>query len=289
MSTHYIMAAYLGPRRAEHRPQAIDRLMFVREHLEMLKVVRHSLDRITIVLQTDEYTRPYDRQFEQLLPRKIQGADVDVVVRPNDNGLSYTALADAVDGAFDFTIFNEDDYVFTLDYFDTFLRTQLTLAAASSVPSPSFLCGCVRNHEAYKVHAAVSSGIAHTSRLVNLPRAYSPAVIPQVAWSQVLLERGPIVDWLHDYATAYRLDDDTVRWIERKPYTRWRQDSPHRVGHADEDDPFSTEGAFRRALLMPIQTIDLATDIRYWDNGYKKHAGRIGRDGRITWLGETTP
>lgn len=274
-SIHYVMAAYFGPRRAEYAPQARDRMLFVRRHIESLDRLAHSLDRITIALQHNAFgmdVEQYDGLAELIASYTHLRDRVRVIVRPNDYGISYTALARVVRSPegrqFDYTIFNEDDYVFTTDHFDAYLVDKLTRERAA------YICGCERVYFDGISHAAVCSGIGRTDVLADSPLTYASSEIPQVAWSHALLKHGPIVDWLCDYATAYRLDNDAMRWIERNA--------------PGVEDPFTLPVAFRRALLVPVQALDKierkqSTEIMFWDGGYQTMLGGVTPSGLPIW------
>lgn len=281
---HYVIAAYFGPRRAEYKPQIEDRGLFLRWHLRSLAALKHSIDRITIVVHYDGVPGfpaggDLDPAIAELVRdvlkiRVLDPDDVHVIFRPNDYGLSYTALAHVTTMAgpqsFDYTIFNEDDYVFTIDNFDRYLVHKLERA-----PHASYLCGCERLfHPDGKSHAAVCTGIAKASMLADLPTSYPRSLIPQVAWSRELMKHGPIIDWLEDYATGYRLDDDSVRWIERH--------------HAGTGDPFVLPPLFRQALLVPVQAIDatqrgVVNHVHFWRDVFVRRQAQVTTTGEIIW------
>lgn len=164
---HYVIAAYLGRRRAEYAPQIFDRMLFLRYHLASLKALKHSLDRITIVVQIDaladvEQVDAIHEAIAELLIASPIRSIVRTMTRPNDYGVSYTALAHVVartHNAFDYTIFNEDDYIFTQDNFDRYLVHKL-----EAHPAASYLAGCERVYPFDGIsHAAVCTS-ARASR-----------------------------------------------------------------------------------------------------------------------------
>lgn len=266
---NYVVAAYFGPRRIEYAPQAADRMFFMRHHLQSLGRLKHRLHRITIVVHVDREGETYWQALGDEIARSGLSRLAVILHRPNNHGLSYSALASAIDASCEYTIFNEDDYVFTRDYFDEYLVAKLEQEREAR--DASLLCGCERPYgEQLESHAAVCTSIARTEHLIDLPRDYPVGSAPQVDWSRAMRKHGAIVDWLHDYATAYRLDDNGVRWIER---TRAGQDQ----------DPFSIFPVFRRAFLMPVQAIGVDGYVHFWDQDYTRRPARVELDGTITW------
>jgi hypothetical protein len=222
-SVHYVVAAYLGPRRIEDPVQEKDRLHYLREHMVSLAQVKHELDHVTVMIATDNEVIDRDRWSRLVagvVPAKIRRHAVDVRWHPNSVGLSYASLVAAASTDYDYTIFTEDDYVFAVDHFDRYLVAELEAKKAS------WVCGAAWPHPEMPVHAAVASGIFHSKHLVGL----TVAEYPQLVMSRAMLPHGPIVDWLADYATAFKQDSGELRWIGDK----------------------------QQAMLVPVQLIDKA-------------------------------
>jgi hypothetical protein len=109
---NYIVACYLGTRRVN---TVSDPVMLVQAHLEYLQKHEVALDRVTLVLNSDEHEE--ERRFLDLV-RKYRPyyTDLRVILREN-TGLSYAAWEQAVnscienDEGFTHYFLMEDDYV----------------------------------------------------------------------------------------------------------------------------------------------------------------------------------
>jgi len=234
-SVHYVVAAYLGPRRIEDPVQQKDRLHYLREHVLSLTKIKHELDHVTVMIATDDKTadrHQWARLLAGVVPKKIDRQAVEIRWHPNSVGLSYASLVAAATTDYDYTIFTEDDYVFAVDHFDRYLVDQLEAKKAS------WVCGAAWAHPEMPLHAAVASGIFRSEHLIGL----TVAEYPQLAMSRAMLSHGPIVDWLADYATAFKQDSGELRWIGDKP----------------------------RAMLVPVQLIDKAVTL----DGYRLQGDR---------------
>lgn len=122
MSIHYVIACWSGLRRVNPPVYLADRSVFLRRHLESLQKLKHSVDRITIVVNQNPEDPPSFRRFLESIPNVLGTASVKVLERPNI-GYSYGAYSRAFE--FDrgvspttYYILMEDDYVFTQDGFD---------------------------------------------------------------------------------------------------------------------------------------------------------------------------
>lgn len=265
---HYIVAAYFGPRRIEDPRQVRDRLFFVREQALALARARHQLAKITLVVNTEIGCGAW---VEELDAKRRQIWPYDIVLRPNDPGWSYQALIEASDRRFPYTIFTEDDYIFTVDDFDQFLVERI-----EQNPGVAMVCGAARGEPMNPEinHAAVAAGILRTDALAGV-NAVKEGLIPQLYWSRQMLARGELVDWLHHYATAYWHDSpNVVRWFERPRGTQ--------LGRYAEGDPMVMEpDEWRQALLMPVQALDRELSIMYWGStqGWQRRVGRLDRRG----------
>lgn len=272
MSVHYIVAAYLGERRLDHPPHKADRLLFLREHMASLSRLQHSIDHITVVVQFD----PWDDTAVLLgRVRTVVPYSASVILRPNDIGLSYSALCDAARAGYDYTIFNEDDYIFTMDHFDQFLVDLI-----SPRPDVSLVCGLAGNR-----HSAVSMGIMRTVMLMDFPVSTVNDGRPQLLWSDQMFQRGRITDWLPYYACAYWQDEGVVRWFERTRANDLGAYPPDAMASPPDYE-------WRRTFVVPVQAIGHDCYIHYWNSSvahWVRRLGRIDRDGNLEWRsGEET-
>jgi len=93
-------------------------------------VVQHNLtkagnfvNKIIFVFNLDEEHIKIFQEAKKIIPKKIQGSEVEVIVREN-YGMSYAAFNEAFEKYrqdFDYYIFNEDDYYFNDHNFDKYL------------------------------------------------------------------------------------------------------------------------------------------------------------------------
>lgn len=276
MSTHYIVAAYLGERRLDHPPHKANRLLFLQEHFASLARLQHAIDRVTVVVQTDPNSvecggrANLDRMLAAVVP-----PDVNVMIRPNDIGLSYSALRDAAKAEYEYTIFNEDDYVFTIDHFDRFLVDLIAPRA-----DVSLVCGLAGNR-----HSAVSMGIMRSSTLMDFPVSTVNDGRPQLLWSDQMFQRGQITDWLPYYACVYWQDEGVVRWFERTRANALGAYPPDAMASPPDYE-------WRRSLVVPIQALDHDVYVHYWNTEvahWVRRLGRIDRAGNLEWRSGEEP
>lgn len=271
---NYVVAAYLGDRKFMDGAFLADRWHYLRAQVEMLRRLRHNLDQITFVINTN---------VPLTVPEDIKAAGV-VVQRPN-RGMSYGAWSDAYAasrGKFTHYIFNEDDYLFTQQDFDRLLLDEFTKR-----PGVQMLCGAAYPIASFPTHPAVSCMIAGTLGLEAsfrkggmLPN-FSPAGTAespyphgyqsQMRFSEHILSSGyKLEDWLLRWSTAFRMDGApslTTRWFSRRGNATI---NPHAV-EADFSVPTMVVGVQTMNLLHPIH------------NGFGTREGTILPDGTVNW------
>lgn len=117
----YVIAFYLGDRRRKFPEYEKDRLVYVKEQVLKLSKVKHSLNKIYFVFSVEKDHYDLLNEALKLIPKEIQGAKTEIVIRKNE-GFSYGAW-DKVMGNLehDYYIFNEDDYFFIEDNWDTYM------------------------------------------------------------------------------------------------------------------------------------------------------------------------
>jgi hypothetical protein len=130
MSIHYVIACWSGLRRVNPPAYLADRSVFLRRHLESLQNLKHSVDRITIVVNQNVEDPPSFRSFLKSIPKTLGTACVKVLERPNI-GYSYGAYSrafelDRIVSPATHYILMEDDYVFIQDGFDAEMRDALS-------------------------------------------------------------------------------------------------------------------------------------------------------------------
>ena len=121
MDSCYVIAFYLGPRRRKFPNYKQDRLCYLKKQIETLTTVKHSLNKIYFVFSVE--TDHYDllNKALNIIPKTIQGTEVKVIIRENI-GFSYGAWSNIMDKTnHDYYIFNEDDYFFIEDGWDSYM------------------------------------------------------------------------------------------------------------------------------------------------------------------------
>lgn len=163
--TCYVCCVYLGDRRCAVKQYDEDRLSYVKEHVKSLQETLHNLARIVFVFNLEEEHHGLYEQAKSLIPRRIQGAEVELIERENI-GMSYGAWSDAYEkyqGEYDYYIFNEDDYFFVEDHFDRYLVDKF-----NSFQNIGYLCGMAMNPSPgvpWVTHAGNSIGISSSKVL----------------------------------------------------------------------------------------------------------------------------
>ena len=201
--TNYVVACWMGGRRAEHKPNVLDRTSFLRAHIHALETLPHSLDQVTIVLA--EGGDPEADAFAKGLT-EIAGVPVKVLVRPNV-GMSYAGwnLAYETFGdAFTHYIVVEDDYVPFIADFDKFL-------VDISDHYDTFVCGLATTPQ--KV-AAISNGVipGHVWKDIRFPSLNIRGADCQLAWSKAFHAGGhPIQEYLEYCSSPFWLTR-AIRW-----------------------------------------------------------------------------
>lgn len=117
---NYVIACWMGGRRAEDRRSLKDRSFFLRQHLQVLETRRHQIDLVTIVL-----ARGGDDNADALARAIKSAGDTPVEVLERENtGYSYASWNHAFEtygDRFTHYILIEDDYAPWVDDFDSIL------------------------------------------------------------------------------------------------------------------------------------------------------------------------
>ena len=273
---HYIAAAYLGVRHFMDPRFVADRWYYLRSQVEMLGRLKHSLDAITFVINTDALVG---------VPADIASV-ARIIQRPNI-GMSYGAYAHAFatfGDQYSHYILNEDDYLFTQDDFDTLLLKEM-----ESRPKCELLCGTVYEHQGYPFCPAVSCMIVSSKGLeviashnggslphhpVSVADPYGAGYESQKRFSDGLVQAGyKVEDWLLKWSTAFRMDDHSslcTRWFSRRGMI---EGSPHRV-RADFKVP---------AMVVSAQAVNVLHPI---SDGFRWHDGTIRKDGSVSFAAD---
>jgi hypothetical protein len=169
----YIINFYFGKRRKTiDRYSNIDRLCFVRKQIEILTEFKHNLSKIIFNFNLEPEHYSYFNEALKIIPQQIQNSEVEINIREN-KGMSYGAWSDLFGknrDKFNYFIFNEDDYFFIEDNFDSTLVRKF-----NSYPNCGYLCMIVRPSESwnnYQSHAGHSSGISSNKILSEIYLKY---------------------------------------------------------------------------------------------------------------------
>jgi hypothetical protein len=153
--TWYVIATWSGKRRGTNLHYDTDQTYYLRYHIAQLNKLKHSLNRVLVMVPHNEKEPPIFTKYIQELS-DTQGIQV---IRRENAGLSYGSWSDAFTRSRDLPdrpdwwIFMEDDYVFTLDNFDEKMQ-DLFLKKDNC----GFLCGLAWK-SGLPFHAGISNGI----------------------------------------------------------------------------------------------------------------------------------
>lgn len=223
---NYVIASWSGPRRnIVYQPHTKDPAFYIREHLESLRVLRHNLSQITLVVPQNKKEPPAFTEFVSIVEKagKINGTPL-VVYRRKNIGLSYGSWSDVFGhyrSTFSHYIFTEDDYKFSQDNFDSILKSYMTEKTA-------YVAGLVRPMYNFPLHAAVAIGLCKSEALENvwvkygcLPHAsdsnyHSAEQIGQIGMSQAMIRQGwKLRDVTDKYSVHFRHVNNVIEKFGR--------------------------------------------------------------------------
>jgi hypothetical protein len=212
----YVVNFYLGDRRKTVSNFHTDRLFFLRKQIALLNFYEHNLSKIIFNFNIREQDYSYVSQIFKITPKTIQNAEVEINFRKN-YGMSYGAWSDAFDrneDKYDYFIFNEDDYVFVENDWDSYLVNKF-----NSYEDCGYLCMVIRephHWNDYKKHAGHSTGISSNKVLKDVKNKHgylphskegdysSNEQFGQVMQTFVMLELGyNIYDVRDDYRVSF--------------------------------------------------------------------------------------
>ena len=155
----YVVNFYFGNRRYNINTFKVDKFCYLRSQIDALTKYKHSLSKIVFSFNIEPEHYSLLSEAIKLIPLKLQNSDIEINIRDNI-GMSYGAFSDIFGknmDAYDYYIFNEDDYVIVQDNFDEYLVNKF-----ESIPNCGYLCGLVREiaHFEKNRHAGMSSGIS---------------------------------------------------------------------------------------------------------------------------------
>ena len=164
----YFTCFWLGDRRKIYPEYEQDRLYYLKQQIKALQTYNHSLNKIIFTFNITPEQYHYFSEIFRITPKYINGVEVEIIFRKNQ-GISFGAFSDAFSKhktQYDYYIFTEDDHIFCVDNFDTYLVDK-----HNSYPDCGFI-GMVNREPAswfnYKKHAGVGAGLASSSNLLKL-------------------------------------------------------------------------------------------------------------------------
>lgn len=212
---NYVIATWSGKRRPGNDQFHQDSSLYLKQHLESLSKLDHSLGQITIAVP-ENLTEPEEfTNYLQSIPSTIKNTPIKILRRKNI-GQSYGSYSDVFikyQDAFDFYIFMEDDYIFSKPHFD-----QIMVQMFQASQNCGYLCSYATkfppdDHNA-KPHAAVSNGISSTEVLKKILKKFNVlphgatatedaeySCAPQLEFSFSFVE---INKFLYDYRSIYK-------------------------------------------------------------------------------------
>lgn len=121
--TCYIINFWLGDRRREPQIYKSDKLIFLKKQIDNLSQVENSIDTVYFNFNLIKDHYHLINEALKIIPKNINKTKVIVNIRENFD-FSYGAWSDIVEKEidnFDYFIFNEDDYIFNIEKWDTYL------------------------------------------------------------------------------------------------------------------------------------------------------------------------
>jgi len=161
----YIINFWLGERRYEGSKHNEDIFYFLKKQIECLQNYKHNLTKIIFNFNIIPEHYSYIPYIFELVPKHIQGVEIEINFRENI-GISYGAWSDnfaKYKNEYDYFIFNEDDYFFIQNNWDSYLVNKF-----NSYDDCGYLCMFVHEPQEwnnFRKHAGSSVGIASTESL----------------------------------------------------------------------------------------------------------------------------
>lgn len=178
----YVTNFWLGKRRFEHPEYKKDNLYFIKQQIKCLETYKQDLTKIIFNFNITSEHYKYFSEIFSIVPKQIQGAEVEINIRENI-GISYGAWSDIFakyTSEYDYYIFNEDDYFFVQDKWDTYLVNKY-----NSYEDCGYLCMVVQEPlewNKFKKHSGSSNGIASTESLNKVFKKFNK--LPHISHKQ---------------------------------------------------------------------------------------------------------
>lgn len=222
----YIINFYLGDRRKTIDEFKGDRLFFLRKQIEYLYKVKNSLSKVIFNFNIRNEDLSYVSEIFKITPKYIQGTEIEINFRENF-GMSYAAWAEMFEkhkDSYEYFIFNEDDYFFVEDNWDSYLKNKF-----KSLENCGYFCMVVREPNEwcdFKKHGGHPAGISSSkvlnevyNKLGSLPHSnknnYSDVEKIQISFTNEIVNLGyEIYDVRNEFRIEFALTES--------PYDIWR-------------------------------------------------------------------
>jgi hypothetical protein len=170
IKTCYVVNFWLGERRIEVDSYKENKLFFLQKQIDSLENLDNNID--TVIFNFNITPQHYFlvKDIFNIIPKKIKNSNIILNFREN-YGMSYGAFSDIFkiyNNQFDYYIFNEDDYIFTQNNWDTYLTEKF-----NSIVNCGYLSMIVSdNNSNFPKHASHSTGISSYKVLSELINKY---------------------------------------------------------------------------------------------------------------------
>jgi hypothetical protein len=178
----FITNFWLGSRRYEYPKYKEDKLYFLKQQIKCLQTYDHNLTKIIFNFNIIPEQYHYISKIFAITPKQIQGAEVEINIRENI-GISYGAWSDLFGkyrSEYDYYVFNEDDYFFVQNNWDSYLVNKY-----NSHSDCGYLCMFIQEPakwNKFKKHAGSSVGISSTEILTKIWEKYNK--LPSISGKQ---------------------------------------------------------------------------------------------------------
>lgn len=303
-STCYVINFWLGKRRFEQPEYKKDNLYFIKQQIKCLETYKHNLTKIIFNFNTIPEHYKYFSKIFSIVPKQIQGAEVEINIRENI-GISYGAWSDIFakyTNKYDYYIFNEDDYFFVQDKWDTYLVNKY-----NSYEDCGYLCMFVQEPlewNKFKKHAGSSNGIASTESLTKVFKKFNK--LPHIShkqddayegWGDVQLDFTfafqqiglNIYDVRDDYSILFQKPSPNNSEIQNWKYFQWNSNYLN-VSPFYFEETFYFWSSFDLEFTQEYKTTSTEEVMYCYNNKLPYHDNEYDENGEFTgWVRKKYP
>jgi hypothetical protein len=300
----YVVNFWLGKRRFEYSEYKKDNLYFVKQQIKCLETYKQDLTKIIFNFNIIPEHYPYFSQIFSIVPKQIQGVEVEINIRENI-GISYGAWLDTFDkykDEYDYYVFSEDDYFFVQDNWDNYLVNK-----HDSYKDCGYLCMFTQEPlewNMFKKHAGSSVGIASTESLTkvyeNLNKLFHTLHKPEDAykhWENIqinfafaFLQIGlNIYDIRDDYSVLFQKSAPLNPEIQNWRYFQWNSKYLN-VSPFYFEETFYYWTSFDLEYTQDYKFTSIKEATYCYDNKLPYHDEGYDNNGKFTgWIRKTYP